>query len=163
MDKENNKFLFSFFYTGSTGFARSFSQLPDETEKDQSATGWKWYGDFAQIPALWNSAPRTPIRGFHWGLSLVNLRLPTTPSKKPFPRRGIVYFAFLPERQKYPDDPVNPVKIILGNLFLPKPWDNSYIIHTECYSVSQGFWNNRFLTFHISLFTFNFSLLTFHF
>jgi len=34
---------------------------------------------------------------------------------------GIVYFAFLPERQKYPDDPVNPVKIILGNLFLPKP------------------------------------------
>jgi hypothetical protein len=51
---------------------------------------------------------------------LVNLRVPTPPSKKPFPRRGIVYFVFLPERQKYPDDPVNPVKIILGNLFLPK-------------------------------------------
>jgi len=47
--------------------------------------------------------------------------VPTPPSKKPFPGRGIVYFAFLLERQKYPDDPFNPVKIILGILFLPKP------------------------------------------
>jgi hypothetical protein len=32
-----------------------------------------------------------------------------TTKQKAFPRRGIVCFAFLPERQKYPDDLVNPV------------------------------------------------------
>jgi hypothetical protein len=87
-------------------------------------------------PALWNYIPRTPIREFHWGLTLVNLRVPTTPIKKPFPRRGIVYFAFLPERKKYPDDLVDTVKIILGNLFLPKPLYNPLKICGELYRCS---------------------------
>ena len=34
---------------------------------------------------------------------------------------GIVCFAFLPERQKYPDDPVNPVKIFWVIYFFRSP------------------------------------------